>query len=97
MGVASVLRAACEAGISNHSSPAMLSSFTKKGQSFVSMESDSLASADEMGTGEDLITAVTTSGVGNARRFRVVGVVDEPATGAEKSLSWKDERLEIVM
>lgn len=50
------------------------------------MERDSLASAAEMGTGEDFTMAVATSEVGSARRFRVLDEEADP-TGAEKSLS----------
>lgn len=58
----------------------------KNGHSFAKMERDSFASAEEIGTGDDLIIAVATSDVGNARRFRAVGVVEEPGVGVEKSL-----------
>jgi hypothetical protein len=73
------------AGISSHSSPEKLSCFKKNGHSLTSIARDSLASAVEIGTGDDLIIAVMTSEVGSARRFRLG--VDEPlATGFEKSL-----------
>lgn len=75
-----------DAGISSHSSPAILRRFKKNGQSLVSITSDSLASAVEIGTGEDLIIAVVTSGVGNARRLRDVGVEDNPVAGIENNL-----------
>lgn len=60
-------------------------SLRKNGQSVVSRLSDSWASAEEMGTGEDLTIARATSEVGNARRLRAVGVELDP-TGDEKSL-----------
>lgn len=74
------------AGISSHSAPAMLSSLMKNGQSLASILKDSLASAVEMGTGDDLMIAVATSEVGKARRLRLVGVAEEPVAGVEKSL-----------
>jgi len=49
------------------------------------MARDWVASADDIGTGDDFTTAVTTSDVGRARRFRAVGVDIDP-TGVEKSL-----------
>lgn len=73
------------AGISSHSFPAMFNCLRKNGQSLVKITRDSFASAEEIGTGEDLITAVATSDAGNARRFRVVGVAVADA-GVEKSL-----------
>jgi hypothetical protein len=72
-------------GISSHSEPAISSDFKKKGQRSVRMASDWVASAEDMGTGEDFIMAVITSDVGRTRRLRVVGVVAGPA-GVEKSL-----------
>ena len=77
--------AADGAGISRYSSPAMFISLKKKGQRLVSSLSDSWASAEDMGTGEDLMMARAISEVGIARRLRVVGAVLEPV-GAEKSL-----------
>ena len=73
-------------GISNHSSPSILNGLIKNGQSFVSMFTDSIASALEMGTGDDLTIAVEISDNGSARRFREDGVaVVEPA-GPENNL-----------
>lgn len=73
------------AGISSQSSLEKVSCFKKNGHNLMSIARDSFASAVEIGTGEDLIMAVTTSEVGNARRFRVG--VDEPLVGGfEKSL-----------
>lgn len=55
---------------------------------------ESTASADEMGTGEDLMTAVVTSESGRARRLRRDGDADVPAAGDENSLqSWASEGL----
>jgi hypothetical protein len=45
-----------------------------------------LASADEMGTGEDLTIAVATSDVGKARRLRAIGVEADPVAGVENNL-----------
>jgi hypothetical protein len=64
----------------------MVSSFTKNGHSFARIERDSFASAEDIGTGDDLMIAVATSDVGSARRFRAVGVAEEPDVGVEKSL-----------
>ena len=73
-------------GISNHSSPSMFSGLTKNGQSFVSMFTDSTASASDIGTGDDLTIAAEMSDSGSARRFREDGVaVVEPA-GPENNL-----------
>jgi hypothetical protein len=72
-------------GISSHSSFAISSFLRKKGQRSASISRESLASAREMGTVDDLITAWATSDVGNARRLRDVGVAVD-ATGEEKSL-----------
>jgi hypothetical protein len=73
-------------GISNHSSPSILNGLIKNGQSFVSMFTDSIASASDMGTGDDLTIAAEISDNGSARRFREDGVaVVEPA-GAENNL-----------
>jgi hypothetical protein len=58
----------------------------KKGQSLARIERDSLASADEMGTGDDLTTAVTTSDVSKVLRLRAEGVEEEPTADLEKSL-----------
>ena len=74
-----------EDGISIHSSPDILSFFTKNGQSLINIEMDSFASAVEMGTGDDLTIAAITSVIGKARRF-LLGVNDVPAVGLEKSL-----------
>lgn len=58
----------------------------KNGQSFVSMFTDSTASASEMGTGDDLTIAAEIADNGCARRFREDGVaVAEPA-GTENNL-----------
>jgi hypothetical protein len=86
-GSSSPIGAAFVAGISSHSSPAITRERKKKGQRVVSKRKDSCASAVEIGTGEDLITAVSTSEEGNARRLRPPGV-EFPATpaGLEKSL-----------
>jgi hypothetical protein len=73
------------AGISKNSSPEKLSFLKKNGHRLTSMFMDSLASAVEMGTGDDLITAVMTSLVGRARRF-LEGVDDPDAAGMENSL-----------
>lgn len=72
-------------GISSHSLPAISKGRRKNGQSVVSSFSDSLASRDDIGTGEDLMIAAATSEVGRTLRLRVVGVELGP-TGAEKSL-----------
>ena len=77
----------CAAGISSHASPPMVSSLTKKGQSPARIERDSFASADEIGTGDDFMTAVATSDAGRARRLRPLGVRAEPVAGVEKSLN----------
>lgn len=74
-----------EAGISSHSSPCMSSLFKKNGQSFTRRDSDSFASATEMGTCEDCTTATATSEAGNARRF-LPGVAKLPLVGAENFL-----------
>ena len=74
------------AGISNHSSPAMSALLRKNGQSETSSRSDSCASASEIGTGEDLMTAAATSDEGSMRRFRIVGVIVLEPTGDENSL-----------
>jgi len=86
LGLASTCVAVLEEGISSQASPAMVSSLMKNGHSFARIESDSFASADEIGTGDDLMIAVATSDVGNARRFRGVGVAEEPVVGIEKSI-----------
>lgn len=58
----------------------------KKGQSLVSILTDSMASAPEMGTGDDLIIAAEISDNGSARRLREDGVaVVEPA-GPENNI-----------
>ena len=85
-GFSSFSAAAEDEGISNHSSPSIFSGLMKNGQSFASMFTDSMASASEMGTGDDLIIAAEISDNGSARRFRDDGVaVIEPA-GPEKNL-----------
>lgn len=75
-----------EAGISSQSTPAILSRLRKKGHKFARITSDSFASAEEMGTGEDLTMAMVTSDVGNARRLRAVGVIEDPDAGVENNL-----------
>lgn len=82
------------AGISSHSAPAMVSSLTKNGHSLARMLKDSLASAVEIGTGDDLMIAVATSEDGRARRLRLVGVAEEPAAGVEKSLQSGQGRID---
>jgi hypothetical protein len=83
------------AGISTHSSPWISNFFKKNGQSFTRRINDSVASAAEIGTGEDLITAVATSRIGRARRFRP-GVA-LPLVGVENNLwtrkSTSDQRM----
>lgn len=53
----------------------------------VSIVIESLASATEIGTGDDLIIAFATSDAGNALRFRDGVERDEPLAGVENSLS----------
>lgn len=79
------------AGISSHSSPETFSSRRKKGHIFVSILSDSCASAVESGTGEDFTTAAATSDAGMARRLRVARVAVAPPAGFEKYL-WHTQR-----
>lgn len=86
VGLASVCTAVLDEGISSQASPAMVSSLRKNGHNFASIERDSFASAEEIGIGDDLTITVATSEVGNVRRFRAVGVAEEPAVGVEKSL-----------
>jgi len=76
---------ASDAGISSHSTPAMLSCLRKKGHRFVRIVRDSFASAEDIGTGEDFTIAVATSEAGSARRFLVVGVEEDP-TGVENNI-----------
>lgn len=92
VGVPSVDPAAVEAaavvledGISIHSFPDIFSFFTKNGQSLINIDMDSFASAEEIGTGDDLTIAAMTSVIGKARRF-LLGVNDVPVVGLEKSL-----------
>jgi hypothetical protein len=80
------------AGISSHSSPDIVRCLRKKGHSSVSIVKDSAASADEMGTGEDLMVARITSEVGNARRLRVEVTIAVDPTGVEKSLKQDHEQ-----
>ena len=47
---------------------------------------DSSASADDIGTGEDLRIACTTSPVGSVRRFLGVAVVEAVEAGEAKNL-----------
>lgn len=77
--------AVLEDGISIHSSPDILSFFTKKGQSLINIDMDSFASAVEMVTGDDLTIAAIMSVIGKARRF-LLGVNDVPVVGLENSL-----------
>lgn len=75
-----------EDGISSHSAPATVSFLRKKGQRSVRIARDSLASAVEIGTGEDLMMASATSVAGNARLFLPDGVPEAPVTGLENSI-----------
>lgn len=72
-------------GISSHSCPVITSFFKKKGHSLTKRLSDSSASATEMGTGEDLITAAATSDAGKVRRLRAP-VMPEEFAGFENNL-----------
>ena len=72
-------------GISNHSSPSIFISLRKNGHRLVRRPRDSCASANEIGTGDDLTTASATSDFGRVRRFLADGIVQEP-TGDEKRL-----------
>ena len=74
------------AGMSSHSSPPMLSCLRKKGHSWINIPMDSLASAVDIGTGEDFTIAWATSDVGSARRLRVIGEPIDPVTGVENNL-----------
>lgn len=74
------------AGISSHSSPAMSILRRKKGHSDNNNSRDSCASADEIGTGEDLSTAAATSSIGKARRLRELGVDNVEEVGFENSI-----------
>ena len=74
-----------EEGISSHSSPVMLTARKKNGQSEVSMETDSCASAADSGTGDDFKMASTTSYCGMALRLREAAAPPEPE-GPAKSL-----------
>ena len=58
----------------------------KNGQSFVSMFTDSTASASDIGTGDDLTIAAEISDNGRARRFREDGVAVVEPTGPENNL-----------
>ena len=82
----------CGAGISSHSSPSKFLEMRKKGHILTSILSESWASANEMGTGDDLIIAAVISSEGRARLLRVVVAVAEPA-GFEKSLQSFNERI----
>jgi len=75
------------AGISSHSSPEISILFKKNGQSSESIIIDSFASAVEMGTGDDLMTAAITSLAGRQRRFRPEGVDVDPVVGFENNLT----------
>jgi hypothetical protein len=75
------------AGISSHSSAPTSIRRTKNGHSVTSRSIDSRASALDIGTGDDLTTAETTSGTGSARRLRAGVELDEEAEeGVEKSI-----------
>ncbi len=89
---AASLSGSAGAGISSHSSPETLSSRRKNGHIFVSIPSDSCASARESGTGDDLMTMAATSDAGIARRLRAVGAAVAPPTGFEKYL-WHAQTL----
>jgi hypothetical protein len=72
-------------GISSQSTPAISKDFKKKGHNSVRIERDCVASAEDIGTGDDFMTAFATSDAGRARRLRTLG--EEPdAAGVEKSL-----------
>lgn len=74
-------------GISSHSSPVIFNDLRKKGQRSVNISKDSMASDMDIGMGEDLMTALATSVVGNALLLRCVGVaVDDPGVGPENIL-----------
>ena len=75
------------AGISSHSSPEISILFKKNGHSSESIVTDSFASAVEMGTGDDLMTAAITSLAGRQRRFRPEGVDVDPVVGFENNLT----------
>jgi len=74
-----------EEGISSHSSPPIVNCLRKKGQSLVSSSKDSLASATDMGTGDDFTIELATSGNGSVRRLRDEGVEEGPF-GEENSI-----------
>ena len=76
------------AGISSHSAPDISSFLRKNGHNLMSIVMDSFASAVEIGTGEDLTTAVMTSFKGRALRLRE-GVEEPPPAGLEKSLEFR--------
>jgi hypothetical protein len=78
-GLAIVGFGAVEAGISSHSSPPITFVLRKKGQSSQSMTKLSIASASEMGTVDDLTTAVTTSLRSIALLFLTEVVARDPA------------------
>jgi hypothetical protein len=77
-GLAVVGLAVVEAGISNHSSPPITLVLRKKGHSSQSITRLSIASASEMGTVEDLTTAVTTSLRSSALLFLAEVVANDP-------------------
>ena len=81
-------------GISNQSSPSISSFLRKNGHNFVSMATESSASATEMGTGEDLIIAAVTSEAGRALRFRGDVADNDPLVGVENNLSNAFMRIE---
>lgn len=58
----------------------------KNGQSFVNMLTDSMASASDMGTGDDLTIAAEISVNGSARRFREDGVLVVEPVGPENNI-----------
>lgn len=81
------------AGISSHASPPMVSCFKKKGHSFASIASESAASAEDIGTGDDLTMAGFTSDMGSARRLRTVEDEVDPSAGVEKILYEKNQQM----
>jgi len=76
-------------GISSHVSFPISFCRRKKGHNLTSIPNDSLASAAETGTGEDLMTAWATSDMGKALRFRVIGDAVVLVEGAENILPSK--------
>lgn len=77
-----------EEGISSQSSLPIVSCLRKNGQSVIRSSKDSLASACDIGTGDDFMTAVATSTKGSVRRLRDEGVeVGVDPLAEEKNLS----------